>query len=162
MDTEGYCAIDTEGYSSTIDSLDRVTNHSTMTTSLPCLVVDLATRMRDVCSNMLSLLGLVQSPSPSPGVGVMLEKMVLDHHRTMFYTATVSPSPQTVTPAKPNPKTSQGRVTANKLSPTLKVNLSKWQCASSISKSKTVVKRTNTNSPQYYTLTFMEEEEESR
>ena len=35
--------------------------------------------------------------------------------------------------------------------------LSQWQCASSLSKSHTVLARTNHNSPKYYTFTYMEE-----
>ena len=40
--------------------------------------------------------------------------------------------------------------------------MSQWQMASSLSKSHKVLSRTKQNYPQYYTLTYMEEEEEDQ
>merc|ERR1712227_971618 len=68
----------------------------------------------------------------------MVKKLVQDQHRTMFYIATLNPEIQ-------NKTVEHSKVIAPSL---------KWQCASSLSKSRMLLARTNSNSNKYYT--FME------
>jgi len=79
---------------------------------------------------------------------ILVKQLVMDQHRTMFYTVTLS-----TTPALPT--TIPKRRTENL----------KWQFASSVCKSQEVIKRSNMNCPTYYSITFMgetmEEEEEA-
>ena len=72
----------------------------------------------------------------------MVKKLVMDQHRTMFYTVTLSPVNQTKNPENNNSKV---------IAPSLK-----WQCASSLSKSRILLARTNSNSNKYYNLTFID------
>merc|ERR1739846_185581 len=72
----------------------------------------------------------------------MVKKLVLDNHRTMFYTVTLSPATQQRVVESLKNKT-----------PSLK-----WQCASSLSKCHMLLARTNSNSNKYYTFTFVDDD----
>merc|ERR1711902_267011 len=65
----------------------------------------------------------------------MVKRIVMEQHRTMFYTVTLSPQSQ-------RKSISQQKDIAPSL---------KWQCASSLSKSRMLLARTNSNSNKYYT-----------
>merc|ERR1719232_2314883 len=64
----------------------------------------------------------------------------------MFYTVTISPQSQRKDIAQ-----------QNNIAPSLK-----WQCASSLSKSRMLLARTNSNSNKYYTFTYFETDNETR
>merc|ERR1719476_600952 len=70
----------------------------------------------------------------------MVKRIVMEQHRTMFYTVTLSPQSQ-------HKSISQQKDIAPSL---------KWQCASSLSKSRMLLARTNSNSNKYYTFTYFE------
>jgi len=72
----------------------------------------------------------------------MVRKLVLDNHRTMFYTVTLSPATQRRVVESFKHKT-----------PSLK-----WQCASSLSKCHMLLARTNSNSNKYYSFTYLDED----
>merc|ERR1712106_488650 len=103
----------------------------------------ITTSMINIPTSIINILGLSESPSTSSteNMSSMMRELVMEQQRTMFYTVTMAPTQQKI-------KDSKIHLTLN---PSLK-----WQCASSLSKSHTVLTRTNSNSPQYYTFTFME------
>lgn len=68
----------------------------------------------------------------------VLKDVLLSQHRTIYYTATVTPDPDILT------------------SQHAPANL-KWQCACTLTSSKSVMERVNTNSPQYYQITYLGE-----
>ena len=116
--------------------------------------------MSHIPTSLLNLLGLSKTPAPSSSQNMtnMMRELVMDQQRTMFYTVTMSPTQQKKQDIK------------RTITPSLKVGfviksdfnlscLSQWQCASSLSKSHMVLNRTNHNSPQYYTITYMGEED---
>lgn len=74
------------------------------------------------------------------GCSGLLRDLVLNQERTMFYTATLTPA------------TTEATEPVHKISPNLK-----WQCACTLSRSQSVIRRTNSNSSQYYTITYMPE-----
>merc|ERR1719350_1072527 len=76
----------------------------------------------------------------------MVKRLVMEQHRTMFYTVTISPQSQRKDIAQ-----------QNNIAPSLK-----WQCASSLSKSRMLLARTNSNSNKYYTFTYFETDNETR
>merc|ERR1719513_221780 len=108
----------------------------------------LSTSMSNLPTSILNILGLSQTDSTtsSQDMSSMMRELVMDQQRTMFYTVTM-------TPDTTDDKTQDNKRT---VTPSLK-----WQCASSLTKSHKVLNRTNINSPSYYTLTFMVEEEDS-
>merc|ERR1711910_133864 len=71
-----------------------------------------------------------------------VKKLVLDNHRTMFYTVTLSPA-------------TQHRVVESLKNKTPSL---KWQCASSLSKCHMLLARTNNNSNKYYTFTYVDDD----
>jgi len=96
-------------------------------------------RMQSALSAIYSLV-YPRSASGTPlesGCAGLLKELVLAQEKTMFYTVTVNAAlPTKDLPKKPSP------------------NL-KWQCASALSRSQSVIQRTNSNSALYYTLTFL-------
>merc|ERR1712106_287396 len=106
----------------------------------------ITTSMSNIPTSIINILGLSVSPSTSSteNMSSMMRELVMEQQRTMFYTVTMAPTQQ---------KTKDSKRTLT-LNPSLK-----WQCASSLSKSHTVLTRTNSNSPQYYTFTYMEEDD---
>jgi len=104
----------------------------------------LSTSMSNLPTSILNILGLSQTDSTTSTQNMtsMMRELVMDQQRTMFYTVTMCPT------QKEAPETK--RI----LTPSLK-----WQCASSLSKSHTVLHRTNQNSSKYYTFTYMGEED---
>jgi len=88
------------------------------------------------------------TPETIEQLTILVKQLVMDQHRTMFYTVTLSTTPTL-------PTTIPKRRTENL----------KWQFASSVYKSQEVIKRSNMNCPTYYSITFMgetvEEEEET-
>eukprot|EP00090_Calanus_glacialis_P044255 TRINITY_DN7879_c0_g1_i5.p1 TRINITY_DN7879_c0_g1~~TRINITY_DN7879_c0_g1_i5.p1 ORF type:complete len:175 (+),score=63.94 TRINITY_DN7879_c0_g1_i5:202-726(+) len=108
------------------------------------ILTSISTIMSHIPTSILNLLGLSKSTTPSspPNMISKMRELVMDQQRTMFYTVTMSPTQQ---------KTQDIKRT---ITPSLK-----WQCASSLSKSHMVLNRTNLNSPEYYTLTYMGEED---
>jgi len=72
------------------------------------------------------------------GCGTLLRDLILSQEKTMFYTMTMA----TNTPIN--------KEVVKKPLPNLK-----WKCALSLSRSQTVIHRTNTNSPSYYTFTYL-------
>merc|ERR1711971_1124100 len=103
---------------------------------------------------ILNLLGFTSSGKHSNKKGADCEdsepadltnkvrKLVLDNHRTMFYTVTLSPTTQRKVVESFKHKT-----------PSLK-----WQCASSLSKCHMLLARTNTNSNKYYSFTYLDDD----
>jgi len=94
------------------------------------------------------LMGSTPTPETVEQLTVLVKQLVMDQHRTMFYTVTLSTTP-------PLPTSIPKRRTEHL----------KWQFASSVCKSQAVIKRSNTNCPTYYSITFMgemmEEDEET-
>jgi len=74
---------------------------------------------------------------------ILVKQLVMDQHRTMFYTVTLSTTP-------PLPAAIPRRHTENL----------KWQYATSVYKSQAVIKKSNINCPTYYSITFMGEMDE--
>jgi len=83
------------------------------------------------------------TPETMEQLTMLVKQLVMDQHRTMFYTVTLSTTP-TLSTSIPKRRT-------EKL---------KWQYASSVCKSQEVIKKSNMNCPTYYSITFMMEEEE--
>merc|ERR1719450_1023980 len=109
--------------------------------------------MNHLPTSILNLLGFTSSKNSSEkkrdgdeddegdvDLTSMVKKLVQDQHRTMFYIATLNPEIQ-------NKTVEHSKVIAPSL---------KWQCASSLSKSRMLLARTNSNSNKYYTFTYME------
>jgi len=105
-------------------------------------------------SGFLTLLGLTgnrNQKSEGSAIAGGLRDLVMEQHRTLFYTVTIS-----APPASPPPPASERQLL---MAPTLKEKTLKWQCATSLSKSQSVISRTNSNSNLYYTLAFLGEGE---
>jgi len=101
-------------------------------------------------SGFLTLLGLTGNRSQKNerrAVAGGLRDLVMEQHRTLFYTVTISTPP---------PSPSERHL---QMAPALKEKTLKWQCATSLSKSQSVISRTNSNSNLYYTLAFLGEGE---
>jgi len=95
--------------------------------------------MNHLPTSILNLLGFTTSrkakkdeEGEDEDMTSMVKKLVLDQHRTMFYTVTISPQTQR--------KIENSKVVAPSL---------KWQCASSLSKSRMLLARTNSNSNRF-------------
>lgn len=98
-------------------------------------------------SALSALYKFVNPSSPTAaesGCAGLLRDLVLAQERTMFYTVTLNPTP---------PQSASHGIT-KQISPNLK-----WQCASALSRSQSVLQRTNSNSMQYYTFTYLGEME---
>jgi len=111
-------------------------------------------------SGFLSLLGLTGNRSQkSEGKAIAggLRDLVMEQHRTLFYTVTISTPPSAA--ASPAPPAAERHLL---IAPALKEKTLKWQCATSLSKSQSVISRTNSNSNLYYTLAFLGDGEESQ
>jgi len=99
-------------------------------------------RMQSALSALYKI-AVPRSAPPPPqesGCAGLLRQLVSNQERTMFYTVTVQTTSTSNKTVKP---------------PT---NL-KWQCACALSRSQSVIRRTNSNSSQYYTITYMAEVE---
>jgi len=106
-------------------------------------------------SGFLTLLGITGNRKPkseSTAIAGGLRDLVMEQHRTLFYTVTISTPPT----ASPTPPAAERQLL---IAPTLKEKTLKWQCATSLSKSQSVISRTNSNSNLYYTLAFLGEGE---
>merc|ERR1712106_723461 len=89
---------------------------------------------------ILTFLGLKKHrPRSMPSVSSLMTDLLGRQHKTMFYTATVAP------------RRSRRRSTKD-LNTKMRTQLNKWQVASSLSKSESVLSRTNNNSSHYYSL----------
>merc|ERR1712029_1262750 len=108
--------------------------------------------MSHISASILNLLGFTSNgkhsskrereESEPADLTNMVRKLVLDNHRTMFYTVTLSPA-------------TQHRVVESLKNKTPSL---KWQCASSLSKCHMLLARTNSNSNKYYTFTFVDDD----
>jgi len=100
--------------------------------------------MQSALTTLFSHLGVSPSTSSSSssaseyGCAGLLRELVLSQQKTMFYTVTVSSTPPSL------------KDITKKIAPNLK-----WQCACALSRSQSVIKRTNNNSTRYYTITYM-------
>jgi len=112
-------------------------------------------RLRMSHTGFLSLLGLTGNRKPkseSTAIAGGLRDLVMEQHRTLFYTVTISTPPAAA--ANPTPPSAERQLL---VAPALKEKTLKWQCATSLSKSQSVISRTNSNSNLYYTLAFLGE-----
>jgi len=109
-------------------------------------------------SGFLTLFGLTgnrNQKSEGKAIAGGLRDLVMEQHRTLFYTVTISTPPSSPAPLRPaSPAERQLQ-----MAPALKEKTLKWQCATSLSKSQSVISRTNSNSNLYYTLAFLGEGE---
>lgn len=117
---------------------------------IPALILLLVVDMQPGMETLYRLLGPLVSGVSSvrgeasgdakapPGCTGMLKDVLMNQHRTMFYTATLTPLQPEVKPTPP---------TANL----------KWKCACTLTSTQSVMERTKNNSPNYYQLTFIEE-----
>jgi len=107
-------------------------------------VAKLSTPLKKILSTTISMLGLTRPAPPTPDtvekLTILVKQLVMDQHRTMFYTVTLSTTPSL-------PTYIPRRHTENL----------KWQYATSVCKSQAIIKRVTTNCPTYYSITFMEE-----
>jgi len=116
-------------------------------------------------SGFLTLLGLTgnrNQKSEGRAIASGLRDLVMEQHRTLFYTVTISTPPSSPAPLRPaSPAASPASPAERQLlmAPALKEKTLKWQCATSLSKSQSVISRTNSNSNLYYTLAFLGEGE---
>jgi len=109
---------------------------------IPNVTAFAADRMQSALNALFSI-GRGSRGGTETGCAGLLRQLVQDQERTMFYTVTVSPLPATTK-------------TSNKVDPNLK-----WQCACALSRSQSVIKRTNSNSSRYYTITYLSDLESS-
>ena len=60
------------------------------------ILTSISTIMSHLPTSILNMLGLspTPTPTPSPQMTSMVKKLVMDQHRTMFYTVTMSPTQQ--------------------------------------------------------------------
>jgi len=109
-------------------------------------------------SGFLTLFGLTgnrNQKSEGKAIAGGLRDLVMEQHRTLFYTVTISTPPSSPAPLRPASPAERQLLMA----PALKEKTLKWQCATSLSKSQSVISRTNSNSNLYYTLAFLGEGE---
>jgi len=128
-------------YINTATPLFSVVIYPLLQVSIPSVAAFAADRMQSALNALFSLGS--RGGSTETGCAGLLRQLVQDQERTMFYTVTVNPLPATTK-------------ASNKVDPNLK-----WQCACALSRSQSVIKRTNSNSSQYYTITYLSDLESS-
>jgi len=107
-------------------------------------------RLRMSHTGFLSLLGLTGNRKPkseSTAIAGGLRDLVMEQHRTLFYTVTISTPPAAA--ANPTPPSAERQLL---VAPALKEKTLKWQCATSLSKSQSVISRTNRLCPKKLNL----------
>jgi len=130
-------------YIKTATPLFSVVIYPLLQVSIPTVAAFAADRMQSALNALFSIGSGSRGGSTETGCAGLLRQLVQDQERTMFYTVTVNPLPATTK-------------ASNKVDPNLK-----WQCACALSRSQSVIKRTNSNSSQYYTITYLSDLESS-
>ena len=130
-------------------------------------VSKISTHLKNMLTTTTTILGMTHPPPPPPEtveqLTILVKQLVMDQHRTMFYTVTLSTTPPLPTYI-PRRHTENLKVAQVVVMGWFYLFPFQWQYATSVCKSQAVIKRSNTNCPTYYSITFMgeimDEEEE--